>query len=95
LNEEFSFSTLNLTNINHQELSHKLCSYILSHRLSDKEIMDSFNLLCVHMNKYVEVSEDDKKFQGKFLEIGKHGEARILINNEVKNFYSARLLIHN
>jgi len=81
--------------VNAKTLSKELYLFISDNRLSDEKIKNEFHNRCVHMNAMVEIIEEHRTLMGKFLELGHHGEARVLIESEVKNFYSASLRVLN
>lgn len=76
-------------------LAKELYLYINDNRLSDEKIKNEFHKRCIHLNEMVQIIEDQRTHMGKFLELGHHGEARVLIESEVKNFYSASLRLMN
>jgi BirA family biotin operon repressor/biotin-[acetyl-CoA-carboxylase] ligase len=92
-NDIKSITDIGLASLNSKDLAIELYNFILSNRLSDEEIRNQFHDRCIHLNKMVEIHEDQNKNIGTFLEIGPYGEARVEISSEVKNFYSASLLI--
>jgi BirA family biotin operon repressor/biotin-[acetyl-CoA-carboxylase] ligase len=75
-------------------LSKKIYTYILEHRINEiEEIIGLFQRYCVHINRIVELDDEDEKFQGAFLGIGKNGEAIIEINGAARSFLSSSLKI--
>lgn len=79
--------------VDNQQITKDLYNFIFNNRLSDDAIRNEFMNRCIHKNEIVTIIEDGNKVQGKFLDIGQHGEARVLINDEVKSIYSASLII--
>lgn len=62
----------------------KIYTFILGNRLSSEEIYSLWNDFCFHKNFEVTVESGDKKIKGKFIGIGKSGEA--LIESEGQRF---------
>ena len=75
------------------EIAKKLYSFISDNRMHDEKIRSEFMQRCVHRNEIISIIEDGKEVSGTFLDVGSYGEARVLINDEVKNIYSASLLL--
>jgi BirA family biotin operon repressor/biotin-[acetyl-CoA-carboxylase] ligase len=88
-----SIIDLNIKDIQIKDLALDLYNFINKNRLSDEVIREQFHEKCIHLNKMVEIREDNQSHIGKFLEIGPYGEARVEIQAEVRNFYSASLAI--
>ncbi len=78
---------------NVSEVAKKLYLFISDNRMHDEKIRTEFMQRCVHQNELVTIIEDGKEITGTFLDVGSYGEARVLINDEVKSIYSASLLI--
>jgi BirA family biotin operon repressor/biotin-[acetyl-CoA-carboxylase] ligase len=77
----------------YKEIPAKIYNYILENRLSDKEIIESWNELCAHKDKLVSII-DDVEDKGIFKKIGPFGEAYLDINGNLKKFYAGSLIIH-
>ena len=80
--------------VDNQEITLDLYKFIFDHRLSDDVIRSEFMNRCLHKNQLVTIIEDSNEVQGKFLDIGHYGEAKIEIGSEVKSIYSASLIIN-
>ena len=86
--KDFSYSALD---INFDEsLYSEFYAYILSHRLTSDEVISQWQSQCLHMNKTVQI---DDKYQGKFIGIGKNGQALIQKGPELLEEYSASLTL--
>lgn len=84
------FSSLVINYASLESLSREIYKYILNNRiLTFFELEMEFMQACSHINKKVKVDDAEGLFQG----IGKGGEALVLINGEVKKFYSSSLTI--
>jgi BirA family biotin operon repressor/biotin-[acetyl-CoA-carboxylase] ligase len=83
-----------LTENSQKNLSKKIYAYILEHRINDiVKIIELFQKYCVHIDRIVELDDEDEKFQGAFLGIGKNGEAIIEIDGNPRSFLSSSLKI--
>ena len=84
------FSTIEsplLNSMDQESLARNLYSFILTHRINGKELIQNFNQVCAHLNKKVEVEDQIGIFKG----IGPSGEAQIEMNGEEKRFFSSSL----
>ncbi|MBY0414901.1 MAG: biotin--[acetyl-CoA-carboxylase] ligase [Bdellovibrionales bacterium] len=87
---------LELSSEDQKNIPLKFYQYFLSHRLNDlNEIQKLFEESCLHMNKNVSVDDDGTEFTGKFLGIGKNGEALIEIEGITRSFIASSLKILN
>jgi len=77
----------------YKSLPAQIYSWIINNRMSDKEIIESWNELCAHKDKTVSII-DDTEDRGIFKNIGPYGEAYLDINGEIKKFYAGSLIIH-
>lgn len=73
-------------------ITQKLVEFIESNRLSSTQILERWNQLCVHLNKEIEIV-DDNKISGIFKGIGENGEALVDIDNKVEKFFTGTLNI--
>ena len=88
--------SLKLTPSDQKEISGKLYNFILSNRISNiEEMQNLFNQNCFHLNKNVQIDDDGISYIGKFIGIGKNGEALIEIAGNNKAFISSSLKILN
>lgn len=76
-----------------KEVILELAKYISLNRLSDSEIIETWSNRCLHLNRDVEIIDQDQVYLGKFIGIGLNGQAILKINNKVKEFYSGSLKI--
>lgn len=83
------------TSFKHETLSHQIATYIHNNRLTPKQTINKWISLCAHIDIQVSITEDDKLTFGKFVGIGKYGEALISVNNETQSFYNGTLRIKN
>ncbi len=68
--------------------------FILENRVASYEhLNDLFHQYCAHINKDVQLTEDDQVIIGEFIGIGVSGEAIVKINQEKKSFLSSSLKI--
>ena len=74
--------------------SFEIYQYILQNRILSSDILnETFNKYCAHINKNVQMAEDEQTINGLFIGIGRNGEAIVKINNEEKAFLSSSLKI--
>lgn len=71
----------------------KIYTYILENRLPTNEIFSLWNTFCFHKNHNVLMQNGEKKIKGKFLGIGKSGEAIIESNGKRNLFFSGSLTL--
>jgi BirA family biotin operon repressor/biotin-[acetyl-CoA-carboxylase] ligase len=87
-------SILNIdANLNVQDESRNLYTFILKNRLSATTVKSKWEHLCSHSNKEVVLTEDSVEFHGKFLGIGDHGQALLESPLEIKEIYNGSLRI--
>ncbi len=73
--------------------SARIYDYMLKHRIDSETVITEWQRACIHMNKEVTVKEDEKEYKGIFAGLGKDGEALIQIGEELKQVYSASIII--
>jgi BirA family biotin operon repressor/biotin-[acetyl-CoA-carboxylase] ligase len=73
----------------YSEESHKLATYIHNKRL--RNVHNQWENRCVHLNKKVSIVEDGSSIQGRFIGIGKFGEALIETPKETLHIYNGSL----
>ncbi|MEA9355012.1 biotin--[acetyl-CoA-carboxylase] ligase [Bacteriovorax sp. PP10] len=79
-----------------KDIPAKLYQFILKHRISDTaDLQARFYNACIHIEKMVNVDDDGDDYTGKFMGIGKNGEALVEIDNEVRSFLASSLKILN
>jgi BirA family transcriptional regulator, biotin operon repressor / biotin---[acetyl-CoA-carboxylase] ligase len=71
----------------------KIYTYILANRLSTNEIYSLWDKFCFHKNHIVLLENGNQKIRGKFLGIGKSGEAIIETNGTKSIFFSGSLTL--
>lgn len=72
----------------------KLYQFILKNRISDTaDLQTRFYNACIHIEKMVNVDDDGDDYTGKFMGIGKNGEALVEIDNQVRSFLASSLKI--
>jgi len=69
----------------------KIYNFILNNRILYKYIPKMWKEFCIHLNKFVKVTDNQTEIEGEFTDIGEHGEAIVQTNNGVKKFYSGSL----
>jgi len=77
-----------------KELSYYLCQYIFQHRLSSTEIKESWKSSCVHLEEVVKIIDDQTENIGKFIGIGKNGEALLQIEGKQNSIYNGSLFFN-
>ncbi|MBC7537198.1 MAG: biotin--[acetyl-CoA-carboxylase] ligase [Bacteriovorax sp.] len=88
--------TLELKTFDQEKISNELYNNLLLERFeSPKDLKESFNKHCFHMNKDVFIFEDEKDHIGKFIGIGDNGEALVDIDSTIHSFLSSSLTILN
>jgi BirA family biotin operon repressor/biotin-[acetyl-CoA-carboxylase] ligase len=85
------FSHLGLSCENKSILSQQIYQFILKHRMSEHEVQPEWMRQCIHMNQIVTCQDGAQIIQGKFVGIGKYGEAMIETDREIIKLYSATL----
>lgn len=88
-----SVTELEISESDYKNIPMDIYQYILENRLSDGEIIESWNQLCAHKNKVVSIIDDTEE-KGIFKKIGPFGEAYLDINGNIKKFYAGSLVIH-
>lgn len=76
-----------------KELGYKIYQFILSHRMKDKDIIEQWNLNCIHLNRDVKIIDGEKSIEGIFMGIGNQGQALIQKPNEVLESFSGSLFL--
>ena len=85
---------LKLTSEDQKNISEKLYNFILDNRIADITIMQElFYKSCHHIKKQVCIEDEGEDFIGKFMGIGKNGEALIEIDGITRAFLSSSLKI--
>ena len=77
-----------------KETAKLIYDFINTHRLSARSTVEKWNNYCEHLNKKVTITDEDSK-SGKFVGIGKYGQA--LIDNEgpILELYNGTLRVHD
>lgn len=89
-------NSIKLSEDNQKEISAKLYRYILKNRINDVALMQKrFKELCVHIEKMVNVEDDDQSVVGLFKGIGMNGEALVEINGVTTPILASSLKILN
>ncbi|MBC7429654.1 MAG: biotin--[acetyl-CoA-carboxylase] ligase [Bacteriovorax sp.] len=85
---------LKLTANDQKNIPAKLFSFILKNRINNiAEIQAQFYQTCFHIGKQVSIDDDGFDYEGKFIGIGKNGEALVEINGVYRAFLSSSLKI--
>ncbi|MBC7712370.1 MAG: biotin--[acetyl-CoA-carboxylase] ligase [Rhizobacter sp.] len=85
---------LKLTPEDQKNIPAKLYSFILKNRIDDiNEMQTQFYKACYHIGKQVMIDDDGFDYQGKFMGIGKNGEALVEIDGVTRSFLSSSLKI--
>lgn len=88
--------TLSLTADDQKNIPAKLYAFILKNRINDTaDLQARFYNACIHIEKMVKVDDDGDDYTGKFLGIGKNGEAIVEIDNQARSFLASSLKILN
>lgn len=86
--------SLKITSEEQKEIPAKLYSYILKNRINDLiEMQALFNKVCFHIGSLVKIDDDGLDYEGKFIGIGKNGEALVEIEGNSRAFLSSSLKI--
>lgn len=89
-------STVRITVEEQKNISEKMYQYILSNRIISTEIIQShFNTSCIHIGSKVDIDDDGFSYNGKFIGIGKNGEALVEVDESIKSFLASSLKILN
>lgn len=87
---------LMLTSEDQKNIPAKFYEYILNNRILDVSIMqERFYNSCFHIGKLVDIDDDGSHHEGKFVGIGKNGEALVDIDGQVHSFLASSLKILN
>jgi BirA family biotin operon repressor/biotin-[acetyl-CoA-carboxylase] ligase len=85
---------LKLSTEDHKEIPAKIYNFILQNRIGDiTEMQTQFLKSCFHIGREVLIDDDDFNYEGKFIGIGKNGEALIEIDGTIRSFLSSSLKI--
>jgi BirA family biotin operon repressor/biotin-[acetyl-CoA-carboxylase] ligase len=77
-----------------KEISMKIYLHILKNRIDDaKNIQSTFLETCYHIDKFVQIEDEGKILKGKFLGVGRNGEALIEIEGKTHSCISSSLKI--
>ena len=88
--------SIKLTPEDQKNIPAKLYQFILKNRMNDTaDLQTRFYNACIHIDKNVNVDDDGAEYTGKFLGIGKNGEALVEIDNEARSFLASSLKILN
>jgi biotin-[acetyl-CoA-carboxylase] ligase BirA-like protein len=72
-------------------LAKDLYSYILDKNYDTKTIIDSWNKLCCHQGKQVQIIDANSKSQGRFIGVDSNGSAQLDNTLEIKTISSGSL----
>lgn len=87
---------LMLTSQDLKNIPAKLYSHILKYRIDNlQEVQNQFNQYCFHIGAIVKIDDDGDDFEGKFIGIGKNGEALVEIQGITRALLSSSLKILN
>jgi len=76
------------------QISLDICKFYLKSRYkTSTHLIDQWSESCIHLNKEVEITDGEKKFCGKFIGIGEHGEALIKSQKEIIKVYNGSLMV--
>lgn len=85
---------LNLSPIDQKEIPAKFYDFILKNRIDDiAEMQTQFYKSCFHIGLNVQIDDDGFDYEGKFMGIGKNGEALVEIEGNTRAFLSSSLKI--
>ncbi len=88
--------SLQLTAEDQKNIPLKLYQFILKNRITDEiDMQNRFQEACIHIGKNVTVDDDGDDYTGKFIGIGKNGEAIVEIDGAARSFLSSSLKILN
>ena len=88
--KDISWSTIELDE-SPGDLAKELYDFILNQNSSSKEIIKSWNELCCHLNKNVQIIDANLTANGKFIGIDHNGSAQIDNTLEIKTISSGSL----
>jgi BirA family biotin operon repressor/biotin-[acetyl-CoA-carboxylase] ligase len=88
--------TISLTPDDQKNIPAEIYKFILKNRIAEtSDLQNRFYKACIHIEKMVSIDDDGDDYTGKFMGIGKNGEAIVEINNESKSFLASSLKILN
>lgn len=91
--DEFKSLNLKVDDEFRTNMPRKIYQHILENRLSHDEVITKWNSYCAHKNSKVSLVEYNDKFTGRFVGLGKNGEAILEIDGTNKSFYNGSLII--
>jgi BirA family biotin operon repressor/biotin-[acetyl-CoA-carboxylase] ligase len=74
-------------------ISAQIFQFILDHRMKSSEIITNWNNNCSHLNKSVQITDNEINISGTFVGIGPNGEAIIEKEQQRQNVYTGSLFI--
>lgn len=87
-------NSLTITDEQNKEISASFYEYLRSHRFANAQSLQlAFDEVCGHMNKLVEIDDDQASYIGYFKGIGPYGEALVETETGIKKFLSSSLKI--
>jgi BirA family biotin operon repressor/biotin-[acetyl-CoA-carboxylase] ligase len=80
-------------NTNKAELAKRIYNSFVNNRLSPNQTLESWNMLCFHLNKQVTIRDNSKEYSGVFIGIGENGQALIKDESQTHELYSGSLRV--
>jgi BirA family transcriptional regulator, biotin operon repressor / biotin---[acetyl-CoA-carboxylase] ligase len=72
----------------------EIAQFINNNRYQDTDLLiKHWEMKCGHLNKLVQLVEGNEVFEGSFIGIGEHGQAKIISAQGEKNFYNGSLKV--
>lgn len=78
-----------------KELAENIFTFIESNRMSADIVAKGWEAICFHQNKRVEITDMDQRIIGKFIGIGKNGEALIEQGLNITKVYNGSLRVRD
>ncbi len=76
-----------------QNIASDLYHYLLSNRTESSVLIDKWEEACIHLNRNVMLFDDKSKQHGRFIGLGKSGEALLMNQSQVSKVYSGSLRV--
>ncbi len=77
--------------VSKKEEAKRIYSYLLANRLSSTDTVKHWEAMCIHLNKDIIITDKEKKITGKFIGLGKFGEALVESDGLIVPAYTGSL----
>lgn len=84
---------VDLTTSDQKSIPLNFYDFFQDNRMSSSAIISYWNDKCAHLNQIVSIIDGDLCYKGKFVGLGKNGEALLDIDNQIIKIYNGSLII--